>query len=375
MLEKIYTDTLIVGGGIVGLALASEISKHQDAVLIEKNFQLIEETSSRNSGVIHSGIYYPQESLKEQHCIEGNRMLYEHCKAFDIRHQKCGKFIVANKNQLDELDHLMNLCNLKGIKYRSLSALDHKKYKSLSFTEGIELDSSGIVDVHDFADSLEFIARENDCQISTRTKAESFEIRKNNFETLVNCEGHEFIIQSSSLIFSMGLNTSRFFEQKDLQFLKKFIPDNKFFIGHYYKSKNFDNFDKLIYPIPEKHSLGIHITFNTNDATYITFGPDAYEIEEPSYKLNKFSQDLKESFYHAIEKYLPSIRDHSLESDYVGIRPKIMENDSFNDFKILDKKLHSIENLYVLHGIESPGLTSCLSIARSISNTIVKDQH
>ena len=373
MLDKIYTDTLIVGGGIVGLALASEISKHQNTILIEKNFQLIEETSSRNSGVIHSGIYYPQGSLKEQHCIQGNRMLYDHCEKFDISHKKCGKFIVANNNQLSELDELINLTNLKGIKYRSLSLSDQKKYQSLSFDEGIELESSGIVDVHNLADSLEFIAQENNCQISTRTKAESFEIKKNNFEILVNCEGHEFIIQSSSLIFSMGLNTSYFFEQTGLQFLKKFIPDNRFFIGHYYKSKNFDQFDKLIYPIPDKHSLGIHITFNTYDATYITFGPDAHEIDEPSYNLNKFSEDHKESFYLAIEKYLPSIRDHALEPDYVGIRPKIIENDVFNDFKIIDKKLHGMENLYVLHGIESPGLTSCLSIAQFISNAIVKD--
>ncbi|MDC1164928.1 FAD-dependent oxidoreductase [Gammaproteobacteria bacterium] len=373
MLERIYTDTLIVGGGIVGLALASEISKHDDTILVEKNYNLIEETSSRNSGVIHSGIYYPHESLKEKHSMQGNRMLYEHCKKFDISHKKCGKFIVASKDQLSELTNLINLCKSKDINYRSLSAKDMSKYQSLSFSEGIELESSGIVDVHNFADSLEFIARQNHCQISTRTELTSFAIKNNFFESLISCEGQEFIIESTNLIFSMGLSTSKFFEQPDLMFLKKHIPDNKFYIGHYYKSKNFDRFDKLIYPIPEKHSLGIHITFNTHDARHITFGPDAHEIDKPSYELNKFSTEHMESFYVAIEKYLPSIRNYSLEPDYVGIRPKIMENNGFNDFKILDQVSHGQENLFILHGIESPGLTSCLSIARSISDAIVKD--
>ena len=363
-MEKVHIDSVVIGGGIVGQSVAAELSKKFSCVLLEKNARLIEETSSRNSGVVHSGVYYPNSSAKNKYCILGKEKLYEYCKDKDVNVRKTGKYIVSSKSNINKFEDLIKKCIEKNIPHEEISIVELKKiYPSIQSDYVLHIKDSGIVDVHDLSRSLEQDFLRNNGSIQLGAWAKKVFKKGNRFEVLVEMQNESYIIETNILIFSLGLRTPEFFKAQDELDIEKYLIPMKFYIGHYYKCKNFDNFKHLIYPIPEKNSLGIHICFNLYD-NYITFGPDAELIEYPDISLNKFGEDLEEKFYSAISSYIPSIRDYHINPDYVGIRPKIESQ----DFQIIDESTHNHKNCIVLNGIESPGLTSSIAIGQEIAN-------
>ena len=365
--EIVNTECLVVGGGIVGLATAFNISQTQKCIVIEKDKFLISQTSSRNSGVIHSGIYYPVNSKKNYFCIKGKKILYETCKKNNIEHRMTGKFIISQSNELEKLESLLKLAELKGITVKEVSSSTISNlYPSIKCKHAIYIEDSGIIDVHSLSDYLENQIILNHGLISKQTMLKDLIEKDGYFFSTVEQNNEEYIIKSKSLVLASGLSTNSLLSSSSDSRINKLASKDLFYIGHYYKTKNFDDFRHLIYPIPDKHSLGVHITFGM-DNSIITFGPDAKKIDAAEYSNNYFSSELKEDFYSSISTYIPKIRSLNLLEDYVGIRPKTENND---DFEILDFQTHNIKNLIILRSIESPGLTSSLALGKEIAKII-----
>ncbi|HCK03653.1 MAG TPA: hypothetical protein DHV86_02655 [Methylophilaceae bacterium] len=369
-MEIIETDVLVVGGGIVGLALLQEISKDKKCILVEKNHSLIEETSSRNSGVIHSGIYYPQDSYKSKFCIEGKNLLYDFCKKYDVSFLRTGKLLIGNKDNSHKFSLLVNNASDLEIEHEVLSK---KKIASIfPFLEGhdfIDIKDSGVVDVHELSSKLERLSEQNGAYISLQSSLVNVsQCSDTLYESEILTNNEYFTIKSKSIVFSAGLHTHSVISNLNLN-LTDHIKENFFLMGHYFKTKNWLNLTKLIYPIPEKNSLGVHLSIAANDPSTLILGPDAIEVNSINYQKNFFSEELQESFYSSVEKYLPSIRQVQIYPDYVGIRPKIYTSD-FQDFEIIQQKAHNYKNLFILQGIDSPGLTSCLAIAQYVNENI-----
>ncbi len=369
-MDTIETDVLVVGGGVVGLALLSELSKDKRCVLIEKNHSLIEETSSRNSGVIHSGIYYPKDSYKSKFCLEGKNLLYEFCKKYNVSYKRTGKLLIGNKDNIHKFFSLVDNASDMEIEHEVLSK--KQVASTLPFLEGqefLDIKDSGVVDVHEFSSTLELLSEQNGAYISLQSSLINVsQCSDTLYESEINTNNEYFKIKSKSIVFSAGLHTQSVISNLNLR-LTQYLKENFFLMGHYFKTKNWLNLTKLIYPIPEKNSLGVHLTIAAKDPGTLILGPDAIEVKSINYQKNFFSEELKESFYRSIEKYLPSIREMEISQDYVGIRPKI-HTTGFQDFEIIEHKAHNYKNLFILQGIDSPGLTSCLAIAAYINKNI-----
>ena len=369
-MDTIETDVLVVGGGVVGLALLKEISKDKKCILIEKNHSLIEETSSRNSGVIHSGIYYPKNSYKSNFCIQGKNLLYEFCKKYDVSYKRTGKLLIGNKDNIQKFLTLVDNASDMEIAHELLTK--KQVASTLPFLEGqefLDIKDSGVIDVHEFSSKLELLSKNNGAYISLQSSLiNASQCSDTLYESEIHTNDEYFKIKSKSIVFAAGLHTQSVISNLNLR-LNDYLKENFFLMGHYFKTKNWLNLSKLIYPIPEKNSLGVHLTIAANDPNTLILGPDAIEVNSINYQKNFFSEELKESFYSSIEKYLPSIRQVKIYPDYVGIRPKF-HTTGFQDFEIIEYKTHNYKNLFILQGIDSPGLTSCLAISQYVNKNI-----
>ena len=365
-MEKVNIQSVVVGGGIVGQAIAYEVSKRFECALVEKNNYLINETSSRNSGVIHSGVYYGSDTNKNLFCLDGKVRMYEFCKKNNVKHKMTGKYIVSSRENLQKHNELVMKCVDKGIPFEEVSnSIVNNTYPSVICENILFIKDSGIVDVHSLSDCLEYKFIENSGLVQKHSELLEIERDSNGYLLTIKGPDQIFKIQTEILILAMGLHTEKFFSKTNSLDLGNFFEPLRYLIGRYYKCKNFDNFKHLIYPIPEKDSLGIHICFNLYD-DYITFGPDAEEIKNINSPEKLFNCELEEKFYKNIETYIPNIRQHELQPDYYGIRPKLSDQ----DFKIFDIDDHGCEGLIALHGIESPGLTSSLSLGHHIASKL-----
>ncbi len=365
-METVNIKSVVVGGGIVGQAIAYEVSRKFDCALIEKNKNFINETSSRNSGVIHSGVYYDHDANKNFFCLDGKERMYEFCKKNNVQHKMTGKYIVSSKENLQKHNGLVKKCSDKGIPFEEVSnSIVNNIYPSVICENILYIKDSGIVDVHSLSDCLEYKLNENGGLIQKQSELIEIEQNSDGYLLTVNGPDQKFKIKTEILILAMGLHTEKFFSRTNSLDLGNFFEPLRYMIGRYYKCKNFDNFKHLIYPIPGKDSLGIHICFNLYD-DYITFGPDAEEIQNINSPEKLFDIETEEKFLKNIETYIPKIRQHKLQPDYYGIRPKLPDQ----DFRIFDREDHGFEGLFALHGIESPGLTSSLSLGHYIANKI-----
>ena len=365
----VSTDILIVGGGIVGLACGKKLSDSgMETILIEKSNILEDGVSSRNSGVIHSGIYYKKNSLKARLCVDGKEKLYKYASERSIDHKKVGKIIFGSSSQLKDIKRLYKtgldngLTKLKILNKKMLE----KAEPNIEADIGLLVEDTGVIDVTGYARSLQKDMESNGSLISKNTDFKTINTENSYFFTRAMTGSEEFIIKSKFLIVACGL--SSFEAAKKIEFFKKSKEIKKLNLmkGHYYKINSKYPFNHLIYPLPDKFSLGIHSSFDLSGNT--RFGPDAEMISKISYT---FSKGSKEKFIKSISRYWPEIKNKNLYEDYVGIRPKIQSKDcSFVDFSILSKNHHHIKNFFFLQGIESPGLTSSLAIGEFIKNMI-----
>lgn len=348
-------DIVIVGAGIIGLATAYKLRKLKKNVIVidkEKHFGI--HTSSRNSQVIHSGIYYPKNSKKAIHCINGNSLIYDFCEKNQIPYKKTGKIIVAqNQNELIELRKLYKngLNNgLKGLKI--LSKKDLSRFEpNLVANYGLFVPSTGILDVHKLMSRLEF--KSSSEGVDFLYNYEVSKIIKNNKEIEVVFSNGEKIV-CSYLVNSCGLWSDKIGNMTSEKKYKLM-----YFKGDYYSSsKHKKIFSHLIYPLPTKTSLGIHAVLDLEGN--ISFGPNSYQVYEINYSNDN---SFKNEFFKSVNQYLP-IDYNDLNLDFSGIRPKVFsKNQNFKDF-IIDYN----DNCVNLVGIESPGITSSLSIANQIKD-------
>ena len=361
------TDAVVIGGGVIGLSIARELSMSgKETIVLEKNERAGDVTSSRNSGVIHAGIYYPESFLKTKLCVEGNKLIYEYAKEKKINHKKYGKFIIAsNKNELLNLEAIFiqgKKNNVEIIKVEKEQVLENNP--GLIFHQALYSPNSGVIDVPEYVTALEGDIQHLGGIISLRTSFLSAKKSKNNF--VISCLAEEkFSIECKYLINCSGLSNETTLKNIE-DFPGDKIYQNYYAKGHYFKYSGKPPFSNLIYPVSGQHSLGIHVGYDL--AGGMRFGPDVEFVNEIDYS---FNESLKNKFIDSISQYWPEINPEKLHPDYTGIRPKITKpNERMRDFSIQTDLDHGIKNFINLQGIESPGLTSSLAIGKFVTNLL-----
>ena len=366
------TNIVIIGAGVVGLAIARALSeKDKEVLVLEELAEFGQITSSRNSGVIHAGIYYSERSLKAKMCVEGNRLLYEYCSKYSIPYRNTKKILVASsQEQIKIIDDIKiqaeknGVQNIKKISQSTVSSLE----PLVKCEEALFVPSSGIVDAISFMNSLEGQIKDAKGMLAYNSKVKKINFDGRSFTLQVyDKEKNITLIKCNKLINSAGLFASevaKTIEELD----KNLIPETFYAKGNYFSVSKDLGIRHLIYPIPEGFGLGIHLTLELNNT--IKFGPDIEWVDtNNNYKV---SVNRKESFAKKILKYLPSLDVNLLQPNYSGIRPIMNKKDkSMRDFTINSSQDHNIPGLINLYGIESPGLTSSLSLAKYITEKII----
>ncbi len=369
-MEKI--EITIVGAGVIGLAVARELSKsYQDIFVLEKNSSFGKETSSRNSEVIHAGLYYPKDSLKTKTCIEGKQLLYEFCSRNNIQHKKIGKLIVAiDKNEVEDLRNLFQHGLKNGVEDLKLLSKDEIKSfePNIKAEEAIYSPSTGIIDSHSLMNNLVLQFRSQQGHIAYNTELIGIDKAKDGFIITVkdNTEGH-FKFLTRILINCAGLNSDKVATMAGLlkdEYKLKYCKGDYFRI-HNNKAKYIR---RLVYPVPKKDraGLGIHATLDLSGS--LRLGPDDEYVREIDYNID---ESKKRVFYESVRQFLPFIEPEDLSPDTSGIRPKLQgPQEAFRDFIIKDETDNGLPAFINLIGIESPGLTSSLSIAKMVNEMV-----
>ena len=377
MVERV--DSIVVGAGVVGLAIARKLALMGDEVVVLEAANVIgSETSSRNSEVIHAGIYYPEGSLKAQFCVSGKTKLYEFCSNHGVDFRNCGKLIVATSDdELQVLDSIKAKAERNGVEdLYEISAAEAMSYEPRLFCAGALVSpSTGIVDSHGLMLAFQGDAEDQGAVIAFRSRAIGGAVLNDGLALHVQSDdGSEMTLKCRRLVNAAGLYAqplARRIEGLDL----RTIPPLQCCKGSYFSLAGRQNFSRLIYPVPASASLGVHLTIDLGGQA--RFGPDQQwldgEFDDLEAPLD-YSVDAEraESFYVAIRKYLPDLPDNSLEPAYSGIRPKLQKpRGGIEDFIIQGPEEHGVRGLINLFGIESPGLTSCLAIAEHVGGIMV----
>jgi L-2-hydroxyglutarate oxidase LhgO len=370
-MEKISTKVLVVGAGVVGLAIARKLMlEGKETILIEKNKKISEEVSARNSGVIHAGFYYPPASLKSQLCNVGNKMIYQYCKEKNIFAKNTGKIVLGNTDtDLNKINQYIS--HAEHYKGEALTLIPAEKMKQMEpnvvANFGMLSKETGVLDVHHYSESLAHDFEREGGHLSLNTEFKGMNRKDKKFISEIQTGDEQFQIISDYVVIAVGLNSGNILSNQNFNEDIAGIKKLNFTKGHYFKLKGKSPFAHLIYPMPTKLGLGIHAGFDI-DGT-VRFGPDTEVVNEVSYN---FEPNMKDKFLDAIKRYYPAISDDDIEEDYVGIRPKIQTiNEQFSDFSILSFENHKIKNLIFLQGIESPGLTCSLAIGELINNNVI----
>lgn len=354
-------ETVVVGAGVVGLACAVALAEAGCQVLVlEALDRPGEGISSRNSGVIHAGLYYPSDSLKARLCVDGARRLYQWCGERGVAHRRCGKLVVAtDASQLDRLQALFRHGLANGVQLHWLDAPQALALEpELRCAAAIHSPDSGIVDAPELVSSLVGALQSHGGQLLCRTAVRA--VNRANGGFLVVTEAGDSV-RCASLINAAGLGATALASATE-GLPPAQVPQLRFGQGHYYRLRGRAPFQQLIYPLPPAHSLGVHLGLDI--AGQARFGPDLRWVSAPDYR---FDDSRHEAFVAAIRDWWPGLPADRLEPDFVGVRPKLSgPNDPPQDFVIQDASVHGIPGLINLFGIESPGLTSCLAIGAEV---------
>ena len=360
-------DITIIGTGVVGLAIAETLSaRYKNILVLEKNGGYGQETSSRNSEVIHAGIYYPTGSQKALLCLAGNRLLYEACKKRNIPHQRIGKLIVATDSQeaeiLREKKRLAEANGVEGLAFLSRKEIAEME-PDVRAIEALFSPSTGIIDSHALMRSFFVNAKASGATFAFHSELTAVHYNGRDYE--IESNGGEFRFATRILINSAGLHSDRIASLAGMD-IEKAGYRLKYCKGSYFAASPSPKLKHLVYPVPTKHNegLGVHATLDLGGR--VRFGPDVEYVSQLNYDID---ENKVESFYPAIKAYLPKIRRQDLHPDMSGIRPKLQgPGEPVRDFVIKEEAAAGLPGLINLIGIESPGLTSCLSIARLVAS-------
>jgi L-2-hydroxyglutarate oxidase LhgO len=357
-------DCIVIGAGVVGLAVGRSLGlAGRDVVVLEAEPEIGMHTSSRNSEVIHAGLYYPENSLKAKLCVQGKEMLYAYCAAHHIPFNRLGKLIVASgEDEYARLEAIRAQARRNGVDdLRMLSASEaHELEPSVTCDTAVLSPSTGIVDSHALMLSLQGEIEEQGGYVLTHTRVTGIRPMDGGFEIAV--EGSDERFQCETLVNSAGLFAT------DVAGMIEALPDElrpvgRYAIGHYFAYQGRSPFQHLVYPVPVDGGLGIHATNDMGGAA--RFGPDVEWVDEIDYD---FDESRKTRFVEAIRRYFPELDESRLAPAYTGIRPRIVgPGEPAADFVIQGEDDHGVPGLVNLFGIESPGLTACLAIGEVVA--------
>jgi len=363
-------ECVVVGAGAVGLAVARELALANVEVLVTEQADAIGTgTSSRNSEVIHAGIYYPAGSLKAQLCVQGKHLLYDYCQARGVSHSRLGKLIVATTEaEKDTLSSIIGRATANGV--ADLQWLDQHEAQALEpalqCTAALLSPSTGIIDSHGLMLAYQGAAENAGAQCVFQSPllrarilgTEGFELSFGGAEPMT--------LTCKMLVNAAGLTApalARLFEG----LAPAHIPPSYLCKGSYFSLQGKVPFSHLIYPVPQQAGLGVHLTLDL--AGQAKFGPDTQWVDSEDYDLDASRGD---GFYEAVRRYWPDLKDGTLQPSYTGIRPKISgPNQPAADFMVSDSSHHGITGLVNLFGIESPGLTASLALAQRVKSALI----
>ncbi len=362
-MERFEVDCVVAGAGVVGLAAARALAlAGRDVLVVEAEDRIGTGVSSRNSEVIHAGIYYPQGSLKARLCVRGRDLLYEYVRARDVSHRQCGKLIVAAADQAGELQRIAARAAANGVgDLREIGEREAKAMEpELTCAAALHSPSTGIVDAQGYMLALLGDVERAGGALVLRTRIVEGKVTESAFE--LRCDGPEpCVLIAKTFVNAAGLSAPALARAVE-GIPEPAIPQSYWAKGNYFALSGRAPFSRLVYPVPEPGGLGIHLTLDLGGQA--RFGPDVEWIDAPDYAVDPRRADR---YYAAIRRYWPGLRDHALEPAYAGVRPKIVPAGAPDaDFRIDGAEIHGVANLVNLFGIESPGLTSSLAIAEEV---------
>ena len=363
-MEKL--DAVVIGAGVVGLAAARALAiAGREVVILEAEDAIGTHTSSRNSEVIHAGIYYPKGSLKAKACVEGRQLLYEYCAKHDVPHRRCGKLIVAtHEGQVGELEKIESRAIGNGVADLTWLSVDQVRAMEpeVSCVAAMHSPSTGIIDSHALMLAYLGDAERHGAMLALRSPLEKVLMREGGFE--LHVRGADAVL-CSTLINSAGLRAPSVAKSMG-GYRAELAPRELYAKGNYYSLARRSPFSRLVYPVPEPGGLGVHVTIDL--AGQARFGPDVEWVERIDYAVDPARA---ERFYAAIRRYWPGLPDGALLPGYSGIRPKTAgPGEPAPDFQVQGPAAHGIPGLVHLFGIESPGLTSSLALARLVAEQL-----
>ena len=366
-------DITIIGAGVIGLAIAARLaSQDREVYVLEKNGTFGQETSSRQSGVIHSGIYYPEGSLKAKMCVAGNHILYELCKRYGIGHRRLGKLIVATSDEeTAELQTLLERGQRNGAEgLRILSKDEIKKLEpNVTGVAAILSPSTGIIDAYALMKCFIAQAMDKGVQIAYQAKVVGIEKVADEYKVTVEDSSGKFSFMTSIVINSAGLYCDKVAELAGID-INRAGYKLYYCKGEYFSVGGGKNtlVKRLIYPVPppEITGVGIHVTFDLDGR--MRLGPSIQYVDSIDYAVD---YQHKQLFYDSVRKLLPSIEYDDLEPEMAGIRPKLQEpGGDAKDFVIREESDKGLTGFINLIGIESPGLTASPAIAEYVESLI-----
>jgi L-2-hydroxyglutarate oxidase LhgO len=367
MTERV--ECAVIGAGVVGLAIARALAlAGREVIVLEAAEGIGTHTSSRNSEVIHAGLYYNQGSLKARLCVTGKHLLYEYCKRHGVPHQRTGKIVVAtDETEVDalrsyvqkaEANAVSDLCWLSRDELRRLEP-------EVRCVAGFASPSTGIVDSHALMLALQGEAEAHGASVALRSPVQSGELRAGEIRLRVG--GAEPVTLACNTV----VNSAGLFAQNVARSLVGLpaasIAPQYFAKAHYYALSGRSPFRRLVYPVANDAFLGVHVTLDL--AGQARFGPDVSWVDAVDYTFDHSREPL---FYAAIRRYYPGLVDGRLTPGYTGVRPKISgPGEAAADFVVQGPKDHGVAGLVNLYGIESPGLTASLAIGEYVRDLLM----
>jgi L-2-hydroxyglutarate oxidase LhgO len=361
-------ECVVIGAGVVGLAIARALAaRGREVIVLEAAEAIGVGTSSRNSEVIHAGLYYPRGSLKAALCVRGREMLYDYCAGHGVPHQRCGKLLVATaRNQVPQLESILargrenGVFDLVRISGAEATALE----PALECVDAVFSPQTGIVDSHQLMLALQGDAEHDGAVFAFHAPVQEIEAANGRF--VVRVGGNEPTeIGCACVINSAGLHANGLARRiRGLD--ARQVPPLYLARGNYFSISGRAPFSRLIYPMPNEAGLGVHLTLDLGGQA--RFGPDVEWVDSINYDVDP---RRAESFYAQIRAYWPGLPDGALQPAYAGIRPKLSgPGEPAADFMIQGPAAHGVRGLVNLFGIESPGLTASLAIAQRVCEVV-----
>ena len=365
-------ECAVIGAGVVGLAIARELAQRgREVVILEAANAIGTVTSSRNSEVIHAGLYYPKDSLKARFCVAGRKLLYAYCVEHGIEHRRCGKLIVAcDAEDLKELESIRVKSAANGVDDMRILSRDEAlaMEPALNVLGALHSPSTGIIDSHGYMLALQGDAEDAGAMIAFGAPVTAGKAHSDGVMLSIGGDA-PMELNCRIVINSAGLASQRVAASIVGMPAERIVP-GYMAKGCYFSLGRRAPFTHLIYPVPrEAAGLGVHLTLDLGGQA--RFGPDVEWIEVENYDVDPRRADV---FYDAVRRYWPDLEDGTLQPDYSGIRPTVHRpGQPRGDFNLQGSGEHGVKGLINLYGIESPGLTASLAIARAVAELTERD--